>query len=264
MFIIANHRPKCNKKSCQTCKIFGEYGVTMLKNYPPNSKAPRPCKLPNSCSRIRGSTETCTTCDGSKFEKMMFRASEPKMCGFKNRLRKKKHVLRCWRCLQAKMQFEEFAEMVKHRSEPSCPWKQWPFFICLHQQLVFTKLLSSLSESRIKKPRAGKQGFASNTRNYNCSKAIADYSPLEPCGKCIWFYCSAASLITGAPLLEAFISISSRNSSFHWKTDSSHLLGYHVPHRANLQTCPSVQQRFSNHFFDASSNCFRLPAPQPE
>lgn len=120
-------------------------------------------------------------------------------------------------------------------------------------------------ESRNQEPwqNYGKQGLASNATNYNCSESIADYSPLEPCGKCIWFYCSAASLVTGAPLLEVF-SISSHNSSFHWNTDSSHLLGYHVPHRANLQTCSSVQQRFSNHFFDASSNCFRLPAPQPE
>ena len=82
---------------------------------------------------------------------MMFRASEPKNLWLQESSPEKKHVLRC---LQPKMQFEEFAEMVKHRSEPCCPWKQWPFFICLHQQLVFTKILSSLSESRIKKPRA--------------------------------------------------------------------------------------------------------------
>lgn len=228
----------------------------MLKNHPPIL---RPTGLANCQILVLESVDRprhAPLVMDRNSKKWCFAPRSQKMCW-------KKTCVKMFGCLQAKMQFEEFAEMVKHRSEPCCPWKQWPFFICLHQQLVFTEILSSLSESRIKKPRAGKQGFASNTRNYNCSKAIADYSPEESCGRCIWFYCSAASLVTGAPLLEVF-SISSHNSSFHWNTDSSHLLGYHAPQRANLRTCPSVQQRFSNHFFDASSNCFRLPAPQPE
>lgn len=134
------------QKSCQICKIFGKYGPC-FKNYPPNSKAPglANCQILVLESVDRPRHAPLVMDRNSK--KWCFAPRSQKMCW-------KKTCVKMFGCLQAKMQFEEFAEMVKHRSEPCCPWKQWPFFICLHQQLVFTKLLSSLSESRIKKPRA--------------------------------------------------------------------------------------------------------------
>ena len=127
----------------------------MLKRLPPNSKTPG---LANCQILVLESV------DRPRHAPLVMDRNSKKWCFAPRRNKyvwlqaivsgKKKTCVKMFGCLRPKMQFEEFAEMVKHRSEPCCPWKQWPFFICLHQQLVFTKILSSPSESRIKRPRA--------------------------------------------------------------------------------------------------------------